>query len=241
MAEIMNALKKRAESICTILFYAASALCFFYYVGNFGGDFMPVMGNLFALFLEVGLWLVIPLLLTLRKRSIAKWAFLGISIYWLLTTLFNLLGHTGFAGSGKSALSCAIGVFAFLLASDLIVMAVMGVLSVLKKERKWKRIALFVYVGALLFFLVTFSLLTAYYANRRVDWNEYFYLLYVYLALPFAMIFAAIAFWFDGNEFMPVDLTTLSKAIDESESAPSSDDVLFEEDESPKEEDSESK
>ena len=78
--QVINAVKRRAESICQILFYIASGLCFIYYVGDFNGSFMPVMGTLISMVLEVALWLLIPVLLSIRRRSMAKWAFLGLSI-----------------------------------------------------------------------------------------------------------------------------------------------------------------
>ena len=162
---------------------------------------MPAMGNLISLVLEVCIWLAIPVLLKIQKREVAKWSFLGISIYWLLTTVFNLLDQTGFAGAGRSALSCAIGVFVFLLAAALIAVAGFAVVNLMKKEKKWKKLSLSIYLGCLLIFVLLFALFVAYFAKWGAGWSEYFYLLYTFLALPFAMLFAAIVFWFDGNEF----------------------------------------
>ena len=198
--QVINTVKRRAESIVAILFYIAAGLCFFYYVGNFNGSFMPVMGTLISMVLEVGLWLLIPVLISIRRRSIAKWAFLGLSIFWALTTIFSLLQGTGLASAGASALSCATGVFCFLVACAMIVASVFAVLAYWKKDRKMKLIALSVYLGTLVLLLVLFALYVALYAGWGVGWNEYFGLLYSYIVIPVAMCFAALAFWFTEGE-----------------------------------------
>ena len=200
MNQVINAVKRRAESICQILFYIAAGFCFFYYVGNFNGAFMPVLGTFLSMVLEVALWLLIPVLLSIRRRSVAKWAFLGLSIFWALTTIFDLLQQTGLATPGAGSLSAATGVFCFLIACAMIVMSVFAAIAYWKKDTKLKLIAFAIYLCTLIFFLVLFSLRTALNANWNAAWNEYFYLIYGYILIPFAMGFAALAFWLKENE-----------------------------------------
>lgn len=198
--QVINTVKRRSESIVAILFYIAAGLCFFYYVGNFNGSFMPVMGTLISMILEVSLWLLIPVLISIRRRSVAKWAFLGLSIFWALTTMFSLLQATNLATAGAGALACATGVFGFLVACAMIVASVFAVLAYWKKDRKMKIVAGAVYLGTLVLFLVLFALYVALYAGWRAGWSEYFGLLYSYIVIPFAMCFAALAFWFNEGE-----------------------------------------
>ena len=197
--QIINAVKRRSESICQILFYIAAGLCFFYYVGNFNGSFMPVLGTFISMVLEVALWLLIPVLLSIRRRSIAKWAFLGLSIYWALTKIFELLQGTRLATTGAGSLACATGVFCFIIACAMIVMSVFAVVAYWKKDKKTKLIALAIYLCTLVIYLVLFALLTAFNAGWAA-WNEYFNLIYSYIVIPFAMCFAALAFWFSESD-----------------------------------------
>ena len=198
--QIINTVKRRSESICEILFYIAAGLCFIFYVGSFNGSFMPVMGTLISMVIEVGLWLLIPVLLSIRRRSIAKWAFLGISIYWALTTIFSMLDGTGLATTGATALSSATGVFCFIIACAMIVATVFATVAYWKKDKKMKVTALLVFIGIILLFVVLFALRVALYAKWGMGWNVYFYLIYAYVLIPVAMCFAALAFWFDEGE-----------------------------------------
>ena len=201
MKEVYKELKRRAEQLAVILFYVASGLSFIYYVGNFGGGFLPVMGNLFTMILRVAILLVVPVLLSIGKKPAAKWAFLGVSAYWVITSLFDLLDETGVAQKGAGALAGAMGTFAFLIACALIVTTVFAVLSKVKDSQKWKLIALAIFCVTLLLFVVFFALCTALYAKWKIGiWNIYFVLINKFLVVPFAMFFAALNFWFDGSE-----------------------------------------
>ena len=198
--QIINSVKRKAESVCQTLFYVVAGLCFIYYVGDFNGGFMPVMGTLLSMILEVALWLLIPVLLSIRRRSVAKWAFLGLSVYWTLTTIFSLLQGAGLATAYASSVACATGVFAFIIGCAMIVMASFAVLAYWKKNAKMKLISLAIYLGTLVFFLVFFALNVALDAQWGAGWNAYLGLIYSYLVIPFAMCFAALAFWFNESE-----------------------------------------
>ena len=198
--QVINTVKRRSESVCEALFYVVAGLCFIFYVGSFNGSFMPVMGTLLSMGLEVGLWLLIPVLLSIRRRSIAKWAFLGLSIYWALTTIFSMLDGAGLATTGATALSGATGVFCFIIACAMIVTTVFATVAYWKKDKKMKVTALLIFLGTILLFVVLFGLQVALYAKWGMAWNVYFHLVYGYLLIPVAMCFAALAFWFDEGE-----------------------------------------
>ena len=221
MKEIYKELKRHSEQLTIILFFAAAALSFIYHVANFGGGFLPVMGNLFTMILRVSILLVVPVLLSIGKKNEAKWAFLGVSAYWVITTLFELLNDTGVARNGNGALAGAMGAFAFLIACAMIVMTVFAILSKYKDSEKWKVIALAVYCGTLLLFVVFFALHTAVYAKWKIGtWDMYFEIISKFLILPFAMLFAALTFWFDGSELDAFDNSSGKKKSGAKRSAP---------------------
>ena len=94
MNAFMSSLKRTSEYLLMILMFVASLFTLLFYVGNFGSDFMPVMGNLLAMILKVGLWLSVPVLLAIRKRALAKKALAAVSLYWYVSFLFSLLDDT---------------------------------------------------------------------------------------------------------------------------------------------------
>ena len=201
MEEIFREIKKKSELITMILFYLAAALCLAVYIGNFGGGFLPVMGNLITMILRVAILLVVPVLLSMRKKEEAKIAFLGVSAFWLLTTVFDMLADAGIVRKGATSLAVAMGTFGFLIALALIVTTVFAVLFKWKNSLKWKVLSLGVFCVSLLFFIVFFSLWTAMYADWGFAvWSDYVGFIYSFLIVPVAMLFGAINFWFDGSE-----------------------------------------
>ena len=202
MNVFMGKVKRTSEFISMILFFVAAFFALRYYIGNFNADFMPVIGNLFAMFLQVGIWLVVPICIVIKRRSYARWAALAVALYWLITTLFSLLENAGLASSGQPALTISVGVFSFLTACALIVMTAFALTALTRKSGKIKMIAACVYVGALVFYLVLFSLRVALAAKWNMGWSVYFELLCDYLLIPFAMFFIAVAFGFKEEEFV---------------------------------------
>ena len=202
MNVFMGKLKRTSEFVAMILFFVAAFFSLLYYIGNFDGAFMPVIGNLFAMVLQVGIWLVIPLCIVMKRRSYARWATLAVALYWLITTLFTLLGETSMASSEYPSLAIAVGVFSFLTACTLIVMTSFGLTAVTHKSGKIKMFAACIYVGALLFYLILFALSVALAADVEEGWNVYFKLLCDDLLIPFAMFFIAVAFGFREEEFV---------------------------------------
>lgn len=202
MNVFMGKIKRTSEFVAMILFFVASFFALLYYIGNFDADFMPVIGNLFSMILQVGIWLVIPFCIVMKRRSYARWAALGVALYWLITTLFSLLSATGLASSGNPALTISVGVFSFLTACALIVMICFALTALTRKSGKIKMTAACIYAGALVLYLVLFSLRVALAAKWGVGWSAYFELICDYLVIPFAMFFIAVAFGFKEEEFV---------------------------------------
>ena len=202
MNAFLGKLKRTSEYIAMILFFVASFFVMLYYIGNFGADFMPVIGNLLSMLLDVAIWMVVPVCIAMRKRCLAKSAAVGVSGYWLISSLFDLLDRTSFARSVYGDILIAIGVFSFLSACALIVMTIFFVLSMVNKNKDQKFIALCIFLGTLLFYLVLFSLSTAVAADGGANWNVYFMLIYKYLVIPFAILFIGFAFAFKEEELV---------------------------------------
>ena len=202
MNVFMGKVKRMSEFIAMILFFVAAFFSLLFYIGKFDGAFMPVIGNLFSMLLQVGIWLIIPLCIVMKRRSYARWAALAVSLYWLITTLFSLLDSTAMAVGTNPPLTISVGVFSFLVACALIVMISFALASVVRKDAKVKLIAFFIYVGALLLFLVLFALSAAVTAKLGFGWNVYFSHICNYILIPFAMGFIAITFGFREEEFM---------------------------------------
>jgi len=202
MNVFMGKVKRTSEFVAMVLFFVAAFFSLLYYIGNFDGAFMPVIGNLFAMVLQVGIWLVIPLCIVMKRRSYARWATLAVALYWLITTLFSLLGDTVMASDLYTSLAISVGVFSFLTACTLIVMTVFALTAVTQKNGKVKMIAACIYAGALAFYIILFALRVALAASWDMGWNTYFWLLCDYLLIPFAMFFIAVAFGFREEEFV---------------------------------------
>lgn len=215
MNAFLGKVKRTSEYIAMMLFFIAAFFVMLYYIGNFAADFMPVLGNLFSMLLDVGIWLIVPVCIAMRKRSCAKWASIGVSLYWLITSLFDLLSDTAFASSTFGDLLISVGVFSFLTACALVVMTVFFAMSMAKKDQKKKLIAFFIFLGILVFYLVLFSLWTAASAKWGSTWNSYFRLVYTYLVIPFAMLFIAIAFGFKEGELVLPLKPKAKKAVTE--------------------------
>ena len=222
MNVFLGKVKRTSEFIAMILFFVAAFFSLLFYIGNFDGDFMPVIANLFSMVLQVGMWLAIPLCIVMKRRSYARWAALAVSLYWLITTLFALLDNTAMASGDFPALMISAGVFSFLTACALIVMTVFALIALTRKSGKIKMIAACIYVGALVFYLVLFALNVALAAKWNSGWNTYFRLLCDDLVIPFAMLFIAVAFGFREEEFV---FPCKKKSAPASEEAPASEDL----------------
>jgi len=200
MNSIFIGMKKFSKEIAMYLLYATGLFCLLFYAGNFGGSFLPVMGNLFLMILEIALWILVPILLTMGKNTAAKYTMCPVISYWTISTIFSFLGDCTGIGAGAPALTTALGVFELFIACALVVIVALAVISIVKKDACYKRVSMFIFIGVLVFYLVAFSLRTAVYAKWGMAWNDYFEVIYRYLSLPFAMFFMLLHFEFTLDE-----------------------------------------
>jgi len=195
MNDIFIGMKKFSKEIAIYLLYATGLFCLLYYVGGFaGGDFLPVISNLFMLLLEVALWILIPV--RLGKQDIAKNALRPIFSYWLVSSVFSCLRSCLWVTAWTSEVVIASDVFKLLLACALVVIAVLIVVASIKKDVDLKKIAFLIFTGCLVFYLVVFALEMADNAGLGVGWNQYFGTIYQFITLPFGMYFLAQHFEF---------------------------------------------
>ena len=193
-------MKKFSKEIATYALYVAAAFCLLYHVGNFGEAFLPVMGNLVLLLVEVALWGLLPILLSIGKHSVAKGAYRPIFAFWLLSTIFAYLEECTLIGKGSGGVATSMGVFELLIACAFVVIAVFSVLALAQEKPEWKKVVFFVFLGCLFLYLIVFSLRIALFAKAKMPWNSYFEVLYKYFVLPFAMFFLTIHFEFSLDE-----------------------------------------
>jgi len=219
MNGFLNGIKKNSETVAMILFFCASAFSLLFYVGNFGSEFVPIMGNLIAMLLQIALWLIYPLLLALGKKEAARTVIKPISAFWIFSFLFELLSHTTWAMKGFLPVGIAAGVFSLLIACGVITATVFLGLGLWKKDIVKKKVAFFIFSGMLLLLLVLFSLTAALYEAYKMGWNDYFDIITNDLVLPFAMFFVLIAYLFEEKELMleriasPVNSDAEEKAV----------------------------
>lgn len=200
MNDIFSAMKKYSKEVATYALYATSLFCLLYHVGNFGDSFLSVMGNLFLMIVEVALWGIIPILLSIGKHDEAKSAFRPIFTFWVLYTIIGYFNECTGIVKGFGGVAVSMGVFELLIACAFTVFAVLAILSILKNKPEFKKILLFIFMGCLVLYLVTFSLRVALYAKWKMGWNSYFEVIYKYLALPFAMFFLLLHFEYTFDE-----------------------------------------
>ena len=193
-------MRKFSKEIAMYLLYATGLFCLLFYAGSFGGSFLPVIGNLFSMILEIGLWLLVPILLTMGKNTAAKYTMCPVIAYWTISTIFTFLDECTGIGAGSAPTAIAMGVFELFIACALVVIVALAVIAIVKKDTFFKRICMFIFLGVLVFYLVAFSLRTAVYARWGAAWNNYFGVIYRFLALPFAMFFLLLHFEFTLDE-----------------------------------------
>jgi len=206
-------LRKFSKESAMYLLYATCFFCLLFYVGNFGGSFISVLGNLFLMVVEIALWLAIPVLLSIGKQEMAKSTMRPIFTFWLLYTVFSYLTDCTQIVAGLSGTMIAMGVFEFLFAGALIVIAALTIVASLKKDLKYKKIALLIFAAAMVADIVLFSLRVAVYAEMRMRWHLYLEAIYKYLTLPFGMFFAGLHFEFTLDDMILFEVKVEPKDV----------------------------
>ena len=199
-------MKKYSKESAMYLLYATGFCCLFCYVGAFGGGFLSVIGVLLLMIVEIALWLVIPLLLSLGKQNAAKRAMCPIFAFWILNSIFSSLRDCTGIGNWSGDVEIAKGVFELLLACALIVIAAFAVFSIAKEDQKPKKTAFCIFAGCMIFYLVIFALTVAEYADDGAGWSSYFGAIYTYLTLPFGMFFLVQHFEFTLDDMIIFDV-----------------------------------
>ena len=195
MNKVFSTLKKYSKELTLYLLYATAGLAFLYYVGNFANAFLPVIGNLLLMFVEISLWIITPVLLTAGKNDLAKVVMRPIFIYWTIATIFGFLEDCLLVSGKAEGIVIAIGVFEFFIACAFIVLSVFTILGFAQKKTAYKKLALLIFCGSLFFYIIVFALRVAN-AAGAARWNDYFGIIYKYLVLPFGMFFMALYFEF---------------------------------------------
>lgn len=194
--KVIGKVKKPSWLISIILFFSAATFELIYSIGNFNGGFLPVVGNLFSMTISVALWAAVPVFLLLKKERFAKISFGVLAAYWVINASFLYFSNMGYA-SIDTGLRIAVAVFAFFVACVLIAAVVFLVLGYLKKNAKMNTLAILIFVGGFLFYLILFGLMAGLYSDLFANWNNYFSLVSTYLLMPAAMFFGYLFFCFE--------------------------------------------
>lgn len=195
MDKIFELVKKPAK-ICTIsCFIAAAVFSLLVNIGNFGGGFMPVVGRLFILIIEVALWACIPVFILLKKEDIAKKFFLPILVYWYLNIVITFFVDTAWARPNVNGVFVASGVFEFLLGLAFLAAVALYVISKIKNKDIFEQLAFIIFGASFVIFFVVFILRMVGESQWNAPWNDYFNVILNFLILPVGMFFACMFFY----------------------------------------------
>ena len=190
--KILRNLKKPAWliAVCTLSFSAFCTLLA--YVGNFGGGFMPVIGNLIDMILFLGIIGGLLFFLITKKTELFRYFFFLYFAYWILSTIHNGLNMADFAVQGVDGIIVAYAVFEFLAALGLLAAFVLFVFIKLTKKTQLKPIILWIMLGTCAMYFLVMILYIATAAKAGWHWTSYFQAFNTF-ALPVGMTFAYVA------------------------------------------------
>lgn len=192
---ILSPLKKALKLIAIIAFFVAAGCNLLSSFGNFPGDFFGVIGILFEMVFYVGLIVIIPVLLLVKKEGLAKKFFILFVSFWFVRTIISYFGDFSNVAYFP-ALFIVAYVFEFLIAIALLFGFVLLVIDEFSegKEKKFGSIAALLFIGAfaLYFFVLLFLIIG--YAVNGAPWTMYFDLfsdLAIFAALTAAYLYFA--------------------------------------------------
>lgn len=194
MDKLIIGVSKKAKLIAIILLFAATGFLLIATLANLGGGFMPVLGDLILLLVDLVIVGIIPLLLVLNKDSMAKYVLAPIFGYWMLRSIHTYIGHSSRIVGDNPGLIIAPSVFEFIIGCALLAILVLMVLYFFMKKPLLLNIGFAILACSLVFFLLTFVLWIAAYAKYNSDWPNYFYAFYEFLFLPAGLTFAVMDF-----------------------------------------------
>ena len=108
-------LTKSSRIIFIIGAFIYAALYATFHAGGMGNTFMSVLVGLIYLIVGTGLLVAAPLLLLFKRDEAAKYVYLVLLGYWLLSTVQTYLNQADIASNSNDALTVVIGIFSFIL------------------------------------------------------------------------------------------------------------------------------
>ena len=196
MDNIIRKIGPFAKWVCVGALFGAAAFSSIAIAAGFGGGFMPVVGTLLIMLFNLALIAAIPLLYVLKKQQFVPYALGAVLMWWLISGIYNHIGDADMAIDYYSSLTIARGVFSFLIGLAMMGALAMGILYVIKREKRWLQIALCILAGSLLLFLINWAMTLAVAANFGADWDRYFDIIAEYLLMPVGMVFAIFDYLF---------------------------------------------
>lgn len=199
--KFLDALKKPAWLVAVVTLSVSALFTLLYYAGMFGGGFMPVISNLIAMILSLGIIGGLLFFLITKKYDLFKYFFVLYFFYWILTAIYRGLDAASFAVNGMPGYAVAWGVFEFLAALGLLGVFVLFILGKLLKKESFKSLTLLVMLGTSALFFLVMILYIVVVAKGNWGWANYFDAFNTFL-LPVGLTFAYLAL---GNEDLPAE------------------------------------
>lgn len=192
MDSFIRTLSKPSKLIAMILLFTAAGLSVVADAAGLGGSFMPVVGKLILLLFNLTLWVIIPLLMVLKKDRLVSYAIVPVFGYWLISTIYNYFGNSIFISAEYDSLSITHALFQFFIGCAFLGIIALGILFFFTKKRLLLQIAFCLLAGSLLFFVLVCALSLAMYSQWNADWRSYFYAFNEYLLIPTGLTFVVL-------------------------------------------------
>ena len=199
MDKLVRTLASKAKLIGMILLFAATTISVITSAASIGGDFMPVVGGIILLLVELVMVGIVPLLIALKKYDLVKYAFAPVFGYWIISSVFNFIGNADMITANVSGIVVTASLFDFIAGVALLAVIVMAVLFFITKQKKMLQIGFCILVGALVFFSLAWVMWIAAYAKNGAGWAAYFDAFFRYWFFPIGLAFVALDLLVSGN------------------------------------------
>lgn len=197
MDKIINVLHSKSKLLTIVFLLAAAGVSLIVDAAGFPNGFMPVVGSLLHLLLDVIIWGIVPVLFLLKKDSLAKCALIPIASFWLIQSIYSGLDSSFVVTDGYSGLTIAAGLFAFFFGLTILAAVVLGILYAFTRKRMLMQVAFAVVAGGIVFALVAWALRLAVNAKFDADWTDYLDVFLQYIFLPLGFWFATFYYVYD--------------------------------------------
>lgn len=189
MEKIINAVRRPAPIVAISALSVAVLCALLRHAGTFPNGFMPVLGHLFIMILQLGIIGGLLFCVIFKQNKILRYALPALFAWWLLSSTFDKLGDSVLAQSAFDGLTIAIGVFGFLVGLALLAALALLVVAHVKEDGKLRNVAFFVLYGSLLFVFVLFVLELSSCGVAEAPWTGYFGV-FADFAWPVGLLFA---------------------------------------------------